>query len=77
MDRLAALNAGTLPFAKLLGTTIIAAERDRVTAELVVLDDLCTHPAVIHGGASTAFADSFGAAGRASGSRRQNSSLLS
>jgi 1,4-dihydroxy-2-naphthoyl-CoA hydrolase len=63
MDRLADLNADMLPFAKLLGMTFTGAEPDRVTAELVVRDDLCTRPAVLHGGAITAFADTLGAAG--------------
>jgi acyl-coenzyme A thioesterase PaaI-like protein len=77
MARLVDLNAGVLPFAKLLGMTFIAAEPDRVTAELMVRDHLCTRPAVLHGGAIIAFSDSFGAVGTASGSRRQKSSLLS
>ena len=63
MDRLADLNAGILPFAKLLGMTFIAAEPDRVMAEMPVRDDLCTRPAVLHGGAIMAFADTLGAAG--------------
>src|SRR5215211_4685834 len=63
MDRLADLNAGKLPFAKLLGMTFTGAEPARVTAELVVRDDLCTRPAVLHGGAIMAFADTLGAAG--------------
>ncbi|MDO9712253.1 PaaI family thioesterase [Paracraurococcus lichenis] len=52
-----------LPFAKLLGMTFTAAEPDRVTAEMPVRDDLCTRPAVLHGGAIMAFADMLGAAG--------------
>ena len=63
MDRLAHLNSDMLPFAKLLGMTFTGAEPDRVTAELVVRDDLCTRPAVLHGGAIIAFADTLGAAG--------------
>ena len=63
MDRLAELNAGMLPFAKLLGMTFTEAEPDRVTAELMVRADLCTRPAVLHGGAIMAFADTLGAAG--------------
>jgi 1,4-dihydroxy-2-naphthoyl-CoA hydrolase len=63
MDLLADLNAGMLPFAKLLGMTFTGAEPDRVTAELMVRDDLCTRPAAVHGGAITAFADTLGAAG--------------
>src|SRR4051812_2548331 len=63
MDLLADLNTGMLPFAKLLGVTFTAAEPDRVMAELVVRHDLCTRPAVLHGGAIMAFADTLGAAG--------------
>ena len=43
--------------------TFTGAEPARVTAELVVRDDLCTRPAVLHGGAIMAFADTLGAAG--------------
>ena len=63
MDGLARLNGDMLPFARLLGMTFTAAEPDRVTAELAVRDDLCTRPAVLHGGAIMAFADTLGAAG--------------
>jgi uncharacterized protein (TIGR00369 family) len=63
MDDLARLNDGLLPFARLLGVRFVAAERDRVAAELLVRDDLCTRPAVLHGGALMAFADTLGAAG--------------
>ena len=42
MDRLADLNAGMLPFAKLLGMTFTEAESGRVTAQLVFRDDPCT-----------------------------------
>jgi uncharacterized protein (TIGR00369 family) len=63
MDRVSQLNKNMLPFAKLLGMRFLAAELDGVTAELVVRDDLCTQPAVIHGGAIMAFADTVGAVG--------------
>ncbi len=63
MDDLARLNDGLLPFARLLGVRFVTAERDRVAAELMVRDDLCTRPAVLHGGALMAFADTLGAAG--------------
>jgi uncharacterized protein (TIGR00369 family) len=52
-----------LPFSELLGMSFVAAEKDRVVAELVVRDELCTRPAVIHGGAIMAFGDTLGAAG--------------
>ncbi len=63
MDRLARLNDDMLPFAKLLGVRFKTAELDRVVAELLVRDELCTRPAVAHGGAVMAFADTLGAAG--------------
>jgi 1,4-dihydroxy-2-naphthoyl-CoA hydrolase len=50
-----------LPFAKLLGIEIIEAAPDKVTAQLTVRDELCTRPAVLHGGAIMAFADTLGA----------------
>ncbi len=62
MDDLARLNSGMLPFAKLLGIVFTAAAPDRVVAELVVRDELCTMPAVAHGGVLMAFADTIGAA---------------
>ena len=53
----------SLPFAKLMGVEITSATRDKVTAELLVRDELCTRPAVLHGGAVMAFADTLGAVG--------------
>jgi uncharacterized protein (TIGR00369 family) len=63
MDMLARLNDKTLPFARLMGITFVSAAADRVVAELRVRDELCTVPAVLHGGAIMAFADTLGAAG--------------
>ena len=63
MDRLARLNDDMLPFAKLLGVRFKTAELDRVVAERLVRDELCTRPAVAHGGVVMAFADTLGAAG--------------
>jgi uncharacterized protein (TIGR00369 family) len=62
MDHLARLNRDMLPFARLLGITFTVAEPDRVVAELLVRDELCTRPAVAHGGVLMAFADTLGAA---------------
>jgi len=50
-----------LPFAKLMGLTITEVTPERVTAELKVREDLCTRPALLHGGAIMAFADTVGA----------------
>ena len=63
MDHLDRLRSEPLPFAQLLGITFTSAELDRVVAEMVVRADLCTRPAVLHGGALMAFADTLGAAG--------------
>jgi 1,4-dihydroxy-2-naphthoyl-CoA hydrolase len=51
------------PFATLMGIKLLSAAPERVTAEMVVRDDLCTRPAVLHGGAIMAFADTLGACG--------------
>jgi uncharacterized protein (TIGR00369 family) len=50
-----------LPFARLMGVTIVSVAPDLVVGELVVREDLCTRPAVLHGGATMAFADTVGA----------------
>jgi 1,4-dihydroxy-2-naphthoyl-CoA hydrolase len=55
------LKQNELPFAKLLGIKLLSAAPDRVTAEMMVRDDLCTNPAVLHGGALMALADTLGA----------------
>ncbi len=63
MDALAQLNEKKLPFAQLLGIRYTAASPGRVMAEMTVRGELCTTPAVAHGGAIMAFADTLGAAG--------------
>lgn len=50
-----------LPFAKLMGLELLEVTPERVTAQLKVRDDLCTRPAILHGGAVMAFADTIGA----------------
>jgi 1,4-dihydroxy-2-naphthoyl-CoA hydrolase len=62
MDHLDRLRQSPLPFASLLGIHFTSATPERVTAELMVRDDLCTRPAILHGGAIMAFADTLGAA---------------
>ena len=62
MNDLERLNQSPLPFATLLGIHFTSATPERVTAELLVRDDLCTRPAILHGGAIMAFADTLGAA---------------
>src|ERR1700694_536171 len=63
MDPLARINETKLPFAELLGITFVSASPDKIVAEMTVRDDLCTRPAVLHGGAIMAFADTLGATG--------------
>src|SRR3984957_14693170 len=55
------LAAIRMPFGELLGIKILDAAPERVTAEMLVRPDLCTNPAVLHGGALMAFADTLGA----------------
>ncbi|HZS82754.1 MAG TPA: PaaI family thioesterase [Stellaceae bacterium] len=52
-----------LPFAELLGIEIVGVTAEKVVAELTVREELCTRPAVLHGGAVMAFADTLGALG--------------
>jgi uncharacterized protein (TIGR00369 family) len=51
----------TLPFAQLLGIEMLETTPERVRAEMRVRDELCTSPAVLHGGAAMALADTLGA----------------
>ena len=52
-----------LPFAELIGIEIVSAAPECVVAELTVREELCTRPAVLHGGAIMAFADTLGGLG--------------
>ena len=61
MDAFALIEGKKMPFAELLGIRILSAGPERLTAEMVVRDNLCTLPPVLHGGAVMAFADSLGA----------------
>jgi 1,4-dihydroxy-2-naphthoyl-CoA hydrolase len=61
-DLKAWLNENPLPFASLLGIVFTDVSKDRLVAEMVVRDDLCTRPAICHGGALMAFADTMGGA---------------
>jgi 1,4-dihydroxy-2-naphthoyl-CoA hydrolase len=62
MDQLAMLRDKMMPFARLMGLELVSASPEKVVGRLAVRDDLCTVPAVLHGGAAMAFADSLGAA---------------
>jgi 1,4-dihydroxy-2-naphthoyl-CoA hydrolase len=53
--------ADPLPFARLLGLELVTVTPDRVEAVLPVREELCTRPAVLHGGAVIALADTLGA----------------
>ena len=61
MDLLDRVNETKLPFAELLGIEFVSASPERIVAEMTVREDLCTIPAVLHGGAVMAFADTLGA----------------
>jgi uncharacterized protein (TIGR00369 family) len=63
MDLVARLQQELPPLPRWLGITVTAASADRVVAELVVREDLCTAGNIIHGGAIMAFADTVGALG--------------
>jgi uncharacterized protein (TIGR00369 family) len=63
MDLLARIKQEVLPFAELLGIEFVSASADKIIAEMTVREDLCTRPAVLHGGAVMAFADTLGATG--------------
>ncbi len=63
MDMLDRIREQMLPFAKLLGIEFVSAAADRIVARMTARADLCTRPAVLHGGAVMAFADTLGAAG--------------
>lgn len=49
------------PFSKLLGIKFLSASTESVKAEMTVREDFCTTPAILHGGAIMAFADTLGA----------------
>ena len=51
----------SLPFSELLGIEIKEATPEKVTAQMRVREELCTRPAVLHGGAVMALGDTLGA----------------
>jgi 1,4-dihydroxy-2-naphthoyl-CoA hydrolase len=63
LDLLDRVNDTRLPFAELLGIEFVSASPEKIVAEMTVREDLCTIPAVLHGGAIMAFADTLGAMG--------------
>jgi 1,4-dihydroxy-2-naphthoyl-CoA hydrolase len=63
MSTISMLEESKPPFAQVLGVKFLSATPECVTAEMVVREDLCTRPAVLHGGAIMALADTLGACG--------------
>ena len=59
------LNRHPLPLARLMGIAFREAGHDRVVAEMVVREDLCTAGERVHGGALMALADTTAAMGTA------------
>jgi len=52
-----------IPFAGLLGIDILAYERDRIEARMLVRPDMCNPMKGLHGGAAMSLADTLGAMG--------------
>ena len=63
MSTVSMLEESKPPFAQVLGVKFLSATPECVTAEITVREELCTRPAVLHGGAIMAFADTLGACG--------------
>jgi 1,4-dihydroxy-2-naphthoyl-CoA hydrolase len=63
LDHLERISQTRLPFAELLGIKFISASSENIIAEMTVREALCTIPAILHGGAIMAFADTLGAMG--------------
>ena len=61
MDLLTRLKAQPLPFAAHLGIDLRSAEPEKIVGDMTVRPEFCTRPAVLHGGAIMAFADTLGA----------------
>jgi 1,4-dihydroxy-2-naphthoyl-CoA hydrolase len=61
MDYRRMLEDQHIPLAELLGIRFVAAEPEHVRAEMIVRAEICTVPAILHGGAIMAFADTLGA----------------
>ncbi|MGI9328823.1 MAG: PaaI family thioesterase [Pseudomonadales bacterium] len=52
-----------MPFAQRLGIDLLSTEKDKIVAQVVVSEELCTTGHIMHGGAMMAFADTLGAIG--------------
>ena len=55
------IDVNIMPLARLMGIRLVEQSPDRVVAEMVVREDLCTANSILHGGAYMAFADTIGA----------------
>jgi 1,4-dihydroxy-2-naphthoyl-CoA hydrolase len=61
MDMVSIVQQYDVPVVRWLGMRFLTADPERVTAELLVRDDLCNGAGVLHGGTLMAFADTLGA----------------
>ncbi len=55
------LKPDQMPFSRYLGLTITQTDKEKITAELTVSEELCTTGRIMHGGALMATADTLGA----------------
>lgn len=55
------IDVNIMPLARLMDIKLVEQSPDRVVAEMVVREDLCTTNSILHGGAYMAFADTIGA----------------
>jgi uncharacterized protein (TIGR00369 family) len=61
MDMLSIVQRCDIPFVRWLGLRFLSAAPERITAEMMVRDELCNGSGILHGGALMAFADTLGA----------------
>ena len=61
MDLLSIADRYDVPHVQWLGMRFLTAAPERVTAEMIVRDELCNHGGILHGGALMSFADTLGA----------------
>jgi 1,4-dihydroxy-2-naphthoyl-CoA hydrolase len=61
MDMLSIIARYDVPFVRWLGMRFLTAAPERVTAEMLVRDELCNGSGILHGGVLMAFADTLGA----------------
>jgi 1,4-dihydroxy-2-naphthoyl-CoA hydrolase len=61
MDMLSIVQRYDMPFVRWLGLRFLSAAPERITAEMMVRDELCNGSGILHGGALMAFADTLGA----------------